>query len=42
MTDTPAARSGVFRLVRQRIDGQWLITHDHTSAEPAKEAATRP
>ncbi len=34
LTDTPEAARGVFTLVLQRIDGQWRIIHDHTSAEP--------
>ena len=42
LTDTPEAGGGVFTLVLQRIGAQWLIVHDHTSAEPVKEAATRP
>jgi hypothetical protein len=36
LTDTPEAGSGVFTLVLQRIGGQWLIVHDHTSPEAKK------
>lgn len=29
--------SGNFSLVWKKIDGQWVIVHDHTSADPKKE-----
>jgi len=30
--------AGMFSLVLQRIDGRWVIVHDHTSAAPAAES----
>lgn len=32
LTHTPKAGSGVFTLVLVKVDGQWGIVHDHTSA----------
>jgi beta-aspartyl-peptidase (threonine type) len=29
-----AAMGGVFSLVFRRVDGRWLIVHDHTSSSP--------
>lgn len=30
------ASGGIFTLVMRRIDGNWLVVHDHTSADPAE------
>ncbi|QDT67840.1 hypothetical protein MalM25_07470 [Planctomycetes bacterium MalM25] len=38
--DEPAG--GVFTLVMRRIDGRWLIVHDHTSKSPAEAAPATP
>ncbi len=32
LTETPKASDGVFSLVFAKIDGRWVIVHDHTSA----------
>lgn len=31
--DASTNKSGVFTLVLRRIDGQWVIVHDHTSSD---------
>jgi len=38
LTREPDSVGGNFSLVFERIDGQWTIIHDHTSATPTKDA----
>lgn len=36
LAETPESGGGIFTLVVRKIDGRWLVVHDHTSADPSE------
>ncbi|MBI2214455.1 MAG: nuclear transport factor 2 family protein [Acidobacteria bacterium] len=36
LAEPKESSGGIFTLVLQRLDGKWLIVHDHTSADPSE------